>query len=970
MKNKSLVIWFTGILTVLSLFFLSYTWKANSLKEEAVKYATGKNGIIDAQKRSYYTDSLWKQNVYLGASAERVYQLQLQKGLDLQGGLHVVLEVSPVDILKSLSGNSTDPKFTSAIADAQKEQLSSNKNFTDLFFDIFAKKGGNLANIFANSSNRGTIERSSTDSQVKSFLLGEVEAAVDRSYKIIRNRVDAFGVTNPTIQRIPGSGRIQVELPGVENPERVKKLLTDAAKLEFCEVDEGQGFAAGFDQLGRYVTAMDAAAKPAGTTAAAKKDGLAAALAGGAKKDSASVDTTGQKGLAKYFFGLGNGSIGVWVKDTARTNELLRRPEVRVMFPADLSFSYSMKADLDTKTNKSFVEVFAIRRNGGVAALEGDVIKNAYQDIDERGKVAVGMGMNPEGARRWKNLTAANIGKRMAIVLDNKVCTAPTIQGEIPNGQSSISGNFTIDEAKDLANVLKAGKLPAPTRIVEEAYVGPSLGKEAINQGYTSMLLGLLLVISFMVMYYGRPGWVANLALMFNLLFIIGVLVQITAVLTLPGIAGIVLTLGMAVDANVLINERIKEEIRAGKGLLNAINLGYEKALSAIIDGNVTTILIGIILILFSAGSVRGFGVTLCIGLVISVFTSVFLSHVVMEWFAKRAIAAGKEKELTFDTFISKNLFQNSNFDFIGKRKMSYTFSSILIIAGIVAIVAKGGFNLGVDFRGGRSYIVQFANPISAAEVKEELAGKFNNSSLEVKTFDGNDKLKITTSYKVEDESMEASAVVRKALDAGLAKFTAGSPKVISESKVGATIADDIVTTSIYSIILSLLAIFLYIWLRFRKWQYSLGGIVALAHDALVVLAMVGICRLFGWSLEIDQVFIAAILTVIGYSINDTVVVFDRIREFLGVNPDLSDKKFVTETINKSINQTMSRTVMTATTVFLVVTVLLIFGGDVLRGFSFSMFVGCIIGTYSSIFIAAPIVIDFLKGDKTTSKVI
>ena len=501
--------------------------------------------------------------------------------------------------------------------------------------------------------------------------------------------------------------------------------------------------------------------------------------------------------------------------------------------------------------------------------------------------------------------------------------------------------------------------MPAPTRIVEDAFIGPSLGAESINQGYMSMALGLLLVIVFMIGYYGTPGWMANLALFFNVFFIAGVLVQIQAALTLPGIAGIVLTLGMAVDANVLINERIREELHKGKGLLDAINVGYEKALSAILDGNITTVLIGVILIIFGSGSVKGFGVTLCIGLVTSVFTAVYISHILVDWMAKRAIKAGKEKEMTFETFISRDLFKGMNFDFIGKRKYSYWFSWSLIAIGAIVLFMQGGFHLGVDFKGGRSYVVEFNQAVPTDKVKEALADDFGGKGVEVKTFNGPTKLKVTTSYLVEDESITANNTVRTALDNGLKEFAAQGPKVVSTSKVGATVADDILTQSFVSIFYALIAIFIYILIRFRKWQYSLGGIVALVHDTLVVLGMVGIARLFGFELEIDQVFIAAVLTVIGYSINDTVVVFDRIREEIGLDADLGNKELMIKTINESINHTMSRTVMTATTVFLVVTVLLIFGGDVLRGFSFAMFIGVVFGAYSSIFVAAPIVIDF-----------
>jgi SecD/SecF fusion protein len=969
MRYKSAIIWLSTIISALCIFFLSFTWKSNQLKEQAIKYATTADGKVDAAKRLHFIDSLWKQPVYIGYTLQEVTQYALQKGLDLEGGLHAVLEVSPAEILRALSGKSNDPAFEKALAAAGAAQATSTKSFNDLFYEEFAKAAPNqtLASVFANSVNRGKISSTSTDSQVKKVIDAEIDGAVDRVYKIIQARIDKFGVANPNIQRLPGTNRIQVELPGVENPERARKLLSGAAKLEFVECYELNEYGGGLNALGALldkeakapVAAAPAAAAPATTDTAA--NALANKLAAApAKKDSgkAKADTSAGSALTKLFLPLGN-NIGVYVKDTARVNALFARADVKAMFPANLTFAWAAKG-IPAKNGDEILSLEALKKAEGQSApLEGDVITDAAQDFDQAGRAEVTMSMNGTGARIWKNLTGANIGRRIAIVLDGYVYSAPVINGEIPGGRSSISGSFTVEEAKDLANVLKAGKLPAPTRIVEDAFVGPSLGAEAINQGYMSMGLGLLLVIVFMIGYYGTPGWMANLALFFNVFFIAGVLVQIQAALTLPGIAGIVLTLGMAVDANVLINERIREELHKGKGLLDAINVGYEKALSAILDGNITTILIGVILIIFGSGSVKGFGVTLCIGLVTSVFTAVYISHILIDWMAKRAIKAGKEKEMTFETFISRDLFKGMKFDFIGKRKYSYWFSWALIAAGAIVLFMQGGFNLGVDFKGGRSYVVEFNQAVPTDKVKEALTDDFGGKGVEVKTFNGATKLKVTTSYLVEDESITANNTVRTALETGLKQFSAQGPKVVSESKVGATVADDILTQSFVSIFYALIAIFIYILIRFRKWQYSLGGIVALVHDTLVVLGMVGIVRLFGFELEVDQVFIAAVLTVIGYSINDTVVVFDRIREEIGLDADLGNKELMIKTINESINHTMSRTVMTATTVFLVVTVLLFFGGDVLRGFSFAMFIGVVFGAYSSIFVAAPIVIDF-----------
>jgi SecD/SecF fusion protein len=972
MRYKSAIIWLSTIISALCIFFLSFTWKSNQLKEQAIKYATTADGKVDAAKRLHFIDSLWKQPVYIGYTLQEVTQYALQKGLDLEGGLHAVLEVSPVEILRALSGQSNDPNFEKALAEASAAQATSTSSFNELFYEAFARIAPNqtLASVFSNSVNRGKISSTSTDSQVKRVIDGEIDGAVDRVYKIIQARIDKFGVANPNIQRLPGSNRIQVELPGVENPERARKLLSGAAKLEFVECYELNEYGGGLNALGAILDREAKAPAVAATAATpAAKDTTANALASqlaAPAKDSAGkakADTSTGSALSKLFVQTGNG-IGVYVKDTARVNALFRRADVRAFFPANLKFAWAAKG-IPATNGDEILSLEALKQaEGQKAPLEGDVITDAAQDFDQTGRAEVTMSMNGTGARIWKNLTGANIGRRIAIVLDGYVYSAPVINGEIPGGRSSISGSFTVEEAKDLANVLKAGKLPAPTRIVEDAFVGPSLGAEAINQGYMSMLLGLVLVIVFMVGYYGSPGWMANLALFFNVFFIAGVLVQIQAALTLPGIAGIVLTLGMAVDANVLINERIREELRAGKGLLDAINMGYEKALSAILDGNITTILIGVILIIFGSGSVKGFGVTLCIGLVTSVFTAVYISHILVEWMAKRAIKAGKEKDMTFETFISRDLFKGMNFDFIGKRKYSYWFSWGLIAAGAIVVFMQGGFNLGVDFKGGRSYVVEFTQAVPTDKVKEALADDFGGKGVEVKTFNGDTKLKVTTSYLVEDESITANNTVRTALETGLKDFASAAPKVVSESKVGATVADDILMQSFVSIFYALIAIFIYILIRFRKWQYSLGGIVALLHDTLVVLGMVGIVRLFGFELEVDQVFIAAVLTVIGYSINDTVVVFDRIREEIGVNPDLGNKALMIKTINESINHTMSRTVMTATTVFLVVTVLLIFGGDVLRGFSFAMFIGVVFGAYSSIFVAAPIVIDLGTSSK------
>lgn len=980
MRNRTTIIVLTALISLLCLFFLTFTFVKNGIIKDAETYATGKDGKMNVIKKQRYVDSLWQQDVYLGFTLKEVSEKALNLGLDLQGGMHVVLEVSPVEILQSLSGNSKDPQFNEAVRSAVKELQSSQASFVDLFYKNYQKlaPGKRLANIFSNAANRGKINSQTSDAEILRIINTEVQGAIDRAYQIISTRVDKFGVANPTIQRIPGTGRIQVELPGIDNPERARKLLSAAAKLEFCEVAELGEYASTMTQVGEILLAEQKLKTSLGATAktdtSAKKDtakaGLAAQLAGNAaasKADTTKKDTTAANSagaaLGKYFIQLPSG-LGATTKDTGRVNALLSRPEVKALFPPNYYFLWDVKAATKTSnTNEDVLALTVIKKDPqGRAPLEGDVITDAGQDYDQSGRVEVSMAMNSEGARKWRNLTAANVGKRVAIVLDNYIYSAPNVINEIPNGRSSITGSFTVEEGKDLANVLKAGKLPAPTRIVEEAFVGPSLGAEAIQQGYWSMGAGLLLVVLFMIAYYGSPGNVANIALIFNLFFIIGILAQFGAALTLPGIAGIVLTMGMAVDANVLINERIKEELKAGKALLEALKIGHDKALSAIIDGNVTTFLIGAILYIFGQGSVKGFATTLMIGIGTTIFTAVYVAYLIMWWWAERKAAKGET--MTFETPISKDLFKGISFDFIDKRKYSYWFSWALISVGIICYFINGGFNLGLDFKGGRSYVVQFSQPVSSGEVKDALVDDFKNSSVEVKTYETADKLKVTTSYLIDDESERAGQIVETALSTGLSQFKQYNPKVVSSTKVGATIADDLLQTSFISIIYSLIGIFLYVLVRFRKWQYSLGGVIALLHDAFVVIGMMCIVNLFGWPLEVDQVFIAAVLTVIGYSINDTVVVFDRIREFLGVSPDFNNKKQIVDTINASINQTMSRTVMTAVTVFLVVAVLLFFGGDVLRNFSFAMFIGVVFGAYSSIFVAAPIVVDFAAGKK------
>ncbi|KAA9338533.1 protein translocase subunit SecDF [Hymenobacter busanensis] len=972
MRNKGLVIALTLIVSALCVYFLYFTFVSRRVQADAVTYAT-RNGQVDQQKRQHYLDSVWRVPVTSVLGADYTYRdvraSELGLGLDLKGGMHVTLEVSPVEIVRAMAGNSKDPKFNQALTRAQELQKQNpSASFTALFAQAFrdVAPGDKLARIFANTTNKSRgIDYNSTDAKVLSEVDKEVEESIDRAFRILRTRVDKFGVNQPNIQRVKGTGRIQIELPGVDNPDRVRKLLQGQAKLEFWEVYKQDEFYPYLAQLDAIVKAKDEAAKGGATAATTSTtDTTATAAAAGdstslasqlakknAKADSAKTAAQAGSGLAKYF--TMPGTLGANVRDTARVNALLRSPEVKAVLPGNLTFLWDVKPT--TIEGQEYLQLNAIRKGReSVAPLGGEVVSDARQDYDQGGRPEVSMQMNPTGARKWQKLTAASIGKQVAIVLDDYVYSAPVVQSEIAGGNSSISGNFTIEEAQDLANVLKAGKLPAPTRIVEEAVVGPSLGQEAINQGLYSSLAGLGVIMLFMAFYYGRAGLVADAVLLFNMFLILGVLAQFSTALTLPGIAGMILVIATSVDANVLIFERIREELNHGLSHKDAINKGYSRAFTAIFDTNVTTLIIALILGFFGTGPVQNFAVTLGIGVFTSFLSAFFVSRLIIEWLIK-----GKETtRITFSTFLSRNLFQNVNFDIVGKRYIAYALSSAVIVIGFVLMFIQGGPNLGVDFRGGRAYVVDFNKPMVASDVREHLHGVFQNAGTEVKTYGSADRLRITTGYLADDESTTADQKVRAALDQGLQQYASSAPVVQSTSKVGATIADDIKKTSVLSLGLTLLAIFVYVLFRFEKWQYSMAAVVALFHDALFVIACYPIARALGMNLEIDQVFVAAVLTVIGYSMNDTVVIYDRIREYLKENPNLT----FAQVVNPALNSTFSRTMITATTILMVVTVLFFFGGETLRSFSFAMIVGMIIGTYSSLFIAAPLILDTSAG--------
>ena len=1001
MKNKGFVVLLTVVISLLCIYYLSFTFVAQNIQKDATAAATDSQGNVDFSKKQSYLDSVWNEPVYnllgLSYTYQDVKETELNLGLDLQGGMHITLEVSPVDILKGLSGNNTDEDFEAALTEAKANIQGTQINYVDEFYRVFKSKAPDksLAYIFSNASNRGRISLNSTDDEILEIIRLEVESAIDRSFNILRTRIDRFGTSQPNIQRLQGTGRIQIELPGVDNPERVRKLLQGVAKLEFWEVYELNEVGGILQSIDQYVVNQNRLNNNAGSTTqsqGAQLDDLSSLLVDDENASDSTVvasnDSLDANQVADSLFNNQQSALlTLWqqqygglyylLKDTSQINRIFKMEGVQELIPNTVKFLWEVKPLKTEGVNDAeVIELHAIKTSRtGQAPLTGEVITDARQDLDERSRPAISMQMNATGAKEWRKLTAANVGRRIAIVLDNYVYSAPNVQGEIPNGNSSITGNFTLDEAKDLANILKAGALPAPTTIVEDVVIGPTLGKVARDQGMTSIIAGLAIVILFMIAYYAKGGLVANVALFFNVFFILGILAQLSASLTLPGIAGIVLTIGMSIDANVLIFERIKEELRNGAGIKQAISSGYSKAYSSIIDANVTTFITGLILYTLGQGPVKGFAITLMIGIACSFFSAVFITRVIVEWMSRKK---GDQTNISFSNPFSSNLLSNLNINFLANRKKAYAFSIAFILIGMVALFTNG-LTLGVDFKGGRSYVVSFNEAIPPTELKIGLTEHFDNQGTEVKTFGADNIVKITTSYLIEDVSDEADVKVKDALIKGLTESanltfnsTDGDPGpgefiISSSSKVGATIADDIKNSSYESAVFALICIFLYILIRFRKWQFGLGAIVALFHDTLFVISAFAIVGWFGVVYEVDQVFVAAILTIIGYSINDTVVVFDRIRENLGIK---SGSEMV-KVFNESLNGTISRTMITSLTTLIVVIILFLFGGAVLKGFSFALLVGITVGTYSSIFIATPTVLDFYRkrGAKTAKAV-
>jgi SecD/SecF fusion protein len=999
MQNKGFVVVLTLIVTALCLYYLSFTFVSNRVQQEAIAYATDASGVIDLNKKQAYLDSVWSKPVYNLFGAEFTYKEvkdnELSRGLDLQGGMHVTLEVSPVDIIKGLSGNNKDSAFVKAIVKAQQQQKSSQERFSTLFFDAYRadNPGERLAPLFASTTTRGRISLNDTDEQVILVVEEEIERAIDRSYTILKNRIDQFGTSQPNIQRLPGTGRIQIEIPGADNPARVRKLLQGVARLEFWDVVEANDISSSLTAINNALVkeqqakaALDAKTvtqpaaeveqkteEPAEEVSDLEKQ-LQTASAGDTTTNA--LDSLQNLAVSPLFAkSTPPGTFRYSLLDTAEINRIFKRPEIRNLLPRTVGVYWSNKPDRDMGTTEGLQLYFLDLGRNGQPKLTGEVINDARQDLDEYARPAVSMTMNATGTRVWAKMTAEAASKsprgRIAIVLDNVVYSAPFVNGEIPNGNSQISGNFTVEEAKDLANILKAGSLPAPTKIVEEAIVGPTLGELARNQGLISTLAGLVLVVIFMIAYYSRGGIVANIALLFNIFFILGILAQLNASLTLPGIAGIVLTIGMAVDANVLIFERIKEEITHGRKLKDAIRVGYERAFWTIFDSNLTTLLTAFFLFVLGQGPIKGFAITLMIGIMTSFFTAVYVSRVIVEWMTRK----GEASKISFDTAISRLVKKRRSFEFVANSKKAYIISSAFILIGLSLLFVKG-LNLGVDFKGGRAYVVSFNKPVVATDLKLRLAQNFDNAGTEVKNYGSNSIVKITTAYLIDDDSDTADEAVQQRLIQGLETITGKQYTehaaqvddshftIASSSKVGASVADDIKNSAWEASLFSLVGIFIYILIRFRKWQYSAGAIVATVHDTLFVFAAFSIAGFLGFGFEIDQVFVAAILTIIGYSINDTVIIFDRIREYIGFGATHDKKKIV----NDAINDTLARTIITAGTTLLVVVVLLFFGGEVLRGFAFALLVGVIVGTYSSVFIAAPIVIDLDREEKTKEK--
>lgn len=1021
MQSKGAIRFVAILLALACIWQLSFTVVSSIQEKKAEKYAAkavesfqnsaafGKiaeanqayalDSLSKARNR-FYIDSVSAEKVYFGYTYKDVKSKEINLGLDLKGGMNVMLQVQLEDLVKALAGNNNSEEFNAAIALAKKNSTSSKADFISLFAEAWkeAGNGKRLSSVFGTYDMKDRIRPESTDEQVISVIREDAEAAVANSFNVLRNRIDRFGVTQPSIQRLGSSGRILVELPGVKEPERVRKLLQGTASLEFWTTFTRQELAGYLDEADALIAKLNAneTAEAVAAEEAAPADSTSNILNEELGQQEADVQAS-QEAFKKAhpLYAALNENIRVQVisdgtaciglaqgADTALVNRYLAIPEVRDIFPAEFVPMWSVKPS-DYVKGGNLYELVAIKASTfeGKAPLDGGAVSDARVSYDGQGRnqgnPSVSMTMNAQGANTWAALTKANVGRQIAIVLDGMVYSYPTVQNEITGGNSSITGNFNIEEATDLTNVLKSGKLPAPAKIIQEEIVGPSLGAKSIQSGMISFLIAFLLVLIYMVLFYRGAGLAADAALLCNVLFLFGILTSFGAVLTLPGIAGLVLTLGMAVDANVIIYERIKEELAAGKGQSKAVSDGYKNAYSAIIDGQVTTLLTGLVLFFFGSGPVQGFATTLIIGIITSIVTSIFITRLIFE----RQIA--RNKKITFENEFSKNFLKHTKIDFLGKKKFSYTISGIVVAIAIASIILKG-FTFGVDFQGGRTYVLRFDQPQVAeqvrAAVQQEFTSDNNAASVEVKQFGGATQMKVTTTYKVNDESIEADKEIEGKLynatkgffaeEISLDDFKAPDTVengIISSEKVGPTIANDMKRDAVIAVIIALFVIFGYIAFRFKGWTWGLGGVVSLAHTAIIIIGFFSLFTgILPFNLDVDQTFIAAILTIIGYAINDNVVIFDRIREMRALHPNQDFK----ETVNTALNATLTRTVNTSVSTLLPMLAIAIFGGESIRGLSVALCLGIVIGTYASIFIGTPVMYDATRkaAEKTAKK--
>lgn len=1019
MQNKGLIRFFAILFAVVCLYQLSFTFSARSVEKKAKSYAEKiataqakqlAGGDVNSQQyqncydslfalhEAHFLDSISDKTAEstLWASYKKSKAREINLGLDLKGGMNVMMEVSTVDVVRALGNHTTDTLFNKAIDMAlEKQKVTPNTNFVNLFEEAILSINPNVKlSTYFSAQLRDKIKPSDDNGKVMEVVRKEVSDAFDRTYEILRQRIDKFGVAQPNIQKLSASERILIELPGVKEPERVRKLLQGTAQLEFwlgAKCKDAMQYLDGVNKFIASTGANDTVADNGGVDSllaevgmkadsTAVEDSALAALTSGVSTDNKAAETDAAKQQAEIakenplFAKLMpnvNPQTGEYAEgcvvgyaqqsDRAAIDQMMESAREKGIIPSNVKFLWGAKA---SRYNGLF-ELYAINvtTRDGSPLLGGDVITDARQDFSNVGGNEISMTMNSEGAREWKRITGANTGEFIAIVLDNVVYSAPRVNGEIAGGRSSITGDFTLDEAKDLANILKAGKLPAPAKIVQEAVVGPSLGQESINAGLLSFIVAFIMVFIYMIIFYNRAGIVATIALLANMFFLVGVIASIGAVLTLPGIAGIVLTMAMAVDANVIIYERVKEELREGNSVANAVEKGFKNAYSAIIDGNVTTLLTGIVLIMFGSGPVQGFAVTLCVGILTSLFTSIFITHLCID-----RMLNGKRK-MTFSFPFSENFLRDANVDFIGKRKVFYT---IAIVAIVIAVASLGirGLNYGIDFQGGRTYVIRFDQPVNTAEVRASLGQQFPDAP-EVKTFGPSNQIKVTTKYKIKEDNDEIKAEIIGKLYNGTKQYfkvdisvkefqsTETNPLgVISSEIVGPTMAKDIQRDAVIALLVGLIVIFVYIGLRFKRWQFGLGGVAALAHDALIAIGAFALFHnILPFNMEVDQSFIAAILTVIGYSINATVVIYDRVREYRKIYP----KRTLQEQINGAINSTLSRTVNSSGTTLVVLLMMFIFGGEVIRGFIFALLVGVAAGTFSSVCISGTLLYDLLK---------